>query len=303
MYLQGFSQNQNLVDNAERLCQALYFGPPDWSLRFETVPFGVLHSIFGVGIYYFNSDERITVLVRENTELPAGTQTPLLELLATREALSEVFGPDIQEWSNCAALSIPEPEIHLAPGDPITSTQTGTCGAPVTWGNQLRGYLTAGHISPNKNAAVTDGYGNRIGKVAETWIPGQGPSGADIAVIELANQSTPPSSLRFTGPSMITHNSTSIDIQKNGGVLSAQVLGKFGWFYFPAVNGTYTDLYTTGNAVTQQGDSGSAANLAGSDELVGHVVGGMRGFTSLIQDANYQLSTIAMATGFNNISL
>jgi hypothetical protein len=304
MSLQEFSRSRALGLRAEQLSYALFFGPPRNLQIQETFPFGTRFSILGVGVYYFEGRDTIVAFVNESSSLREGERMPLLELKSGREALSILFGDNVTEWSDCYALGIAPPELHLTSTDSIVvSQQQGSCGAPVTWGNNHQGILTAGHVAQQLNNIVTDVIGNQVGTVVGLWDAAQSQTGADIAVIELSSTNFPVNNVRFNGPQKITKGLTKIDLHLPSGKLSEQVLGNAGWLTFPSTNGTYLDLYLTGNGITQGGDSGSAVTLAGTNNLIGHVIAGTGTLASVIQDAQYQLSVIATAPIFTNISL
>jgi hypothetical protein len=61
----------------------------------------------------------------------------------------------------------------------------------------------------------------------------------------------------------------------------------------PETPGLWGDSFETFGTISAEGDSGAPVTLAGTDSLVGHLVGASGTFCSYIQDIDYQL----MATG------
>jgi hypothetical protein len=312
MSLQEFSRTPSIGLRAQQLSNSLFFGPPRSSRYLTSLPFGSNFSILGAGVYYIEDRDTIVAFVEAGIFIKEGERIPLIELSNGREALGTLYGDNAREWSDCIAIGIIPPEVQLAPGDFIgvsssNSTQfylnQGTCGTPVTWGNNHRGFLTAGHVANQINYNVEDINGNYIGVVAGVWDSAQSQTGADIAVVELSNANIVLNHSGFQGPQKITQGPANIDLYLPGGTSTAQVLGNASWLNFPSTKGTYLDLYLTGTSITQGGDSGSAVTITGTNDLIGHVIAGTGTLMSVIQDAQYQLSVIKTAPLFNSITL
>ena len=63
--------------------------------------------------------------------------------------------------------------------------------------------------------------------------------------------------------------------------------------YVPSMRGMWAQVYFTTDDASQPGDSGCPVLRSGTDELVGHVVGGAPGMTSWIQAIDVQLFATA----------
>jgi hypothetical protein len=185
------------------------------------------------------------------------------------------------------ARGMSDPVEQISTGDVIRGSRRGTAGAPVQWtvgGGTQHGILTAGHVAGTATNTV-DGSGAHVGKVAQCLLPAKG--GIDVAVVELSSASP---STRLAGPHGLT-GATNVELLGPGGRRTAgQVVAKAGWFYWASSSATYVDLYVTGSTISNQGDSGSAATLSGSTDIIGMLVGASTG--SLIQDARTQINAI-----------
>jgi hypothetical protein len=310
MSLRDYCRFPEIGERADFLANSLLFGTNNIESNLS-IPFGVLFSIWGVAVISSNFDtefyeeipsgeEFIAILIEASRLAPEGRRIQISEISTVRAAFQMLFGDSINDWQNVYAIGISEPELHICPGDILKASRRGTCGTPVFWGNKRYGVLTAGHVAPTLGSIVSDVRGNQVGSVVNVLNPAQGAkTGADVSVIELSGRLAQPSS-QFMGKTNLSGTSP-INVYKNGGITNTNVVGKAGWFYIPAVKGTYSDLYLTGKAVTQGGDSGCAATFALTNDLIGHVVGGCGSYTSLIQDINYQLNAISVTPGFANI--
>jgi hypothetical protein len=63
------------------------------------------------------------------------------------------------------------------------------------------------------------------------------------------------------------------------------------------LSGDWGFVLITRDGVTAQGDSGAVALFSGTDEVVGHVVGGSPGVYTLVQELDYQLGLSGAPAG------
>jgi hypothetical protein len=65
--------------------------------------------------------------------------------------------------------------------------------------------------------------------------------------------------------------------------------------FVPQMAGMWAQLYFTTTAASVAGDSGAPVLASGSNDIVGHIVGGAPGLTSYIQAIDAQLQAINCA--------
>jgi hypothetical protein len=70
---------------------------------------------------------------------------------------------------------------------------------------------------------------------------------------------------------------------------SEGILAKAPWIYSPRLVGMWAEAYMMLAQFSDPGDSGAPVLIDGTDRLAGHVVGASPGFTSYVQEADYQL--------------
>ena len=71
---------------------------------------------------------------------------------------------------------------------------------------------------------------------------------------------------------------------------TSQTMGFVAQLFVPSMAGMWADLYFTTTAASVQGDSGAPVLAAGTNSIVGHIVGGAPGLTSYIQSIDVQLA-------------
>jgi hypothetical protein len=295
MRLGDFTLDRELAARAEVLAYRLFLGPTDLisyppsddSTNQSQPPFGFRYGILGVGIHVLEKP----VLFVQRDRMPE-TQAPVqaINVPELNEALSAV-AVETESWSDVIVLSMTDPVPQVATGDTIGGARTGTAGAPVQWttsgGTTQYGISTAGHVV-GANSSVK--VGSSSYNVAQCLLPAAG--GIDIAIVELSSAS---SSSRLGPPHGLT-GASNVDMRQPGGKLKpGQVVAKAGWFYWKSNKATYLDLYVTGSTISNPGDSGSVVTKAGSNEIVGMLVGASTG--SLIQDARTQMGAITGLSG------
>jgi hypothetical protein len=211
----------------------------------------------------------------------------LPEVPRARAIVAAALGlPSPPDWiDEIRAMVMPPPLPQLGSGDTITSPAPGKigCGASWTGGN---GYLTAGHVALANNNPVMDGK-TALGTVLFVSNPaGNMSPGADVGVVELPSGTNFSSTL--TGTSAALPNDT-VQVYSGGGPGGSGVIMSFATFlYLPTVAGTYGDTYSTTNACSNPGDSGSAVGLNGAN--IGIIVAGTTNYTSYIQDIRYLIA-------------
>jgi hypothetical protein len=203
-------------------------------------------------------------------------------------------------------LGIIEPKQHLGRGDEIVAAMSGTCGAPVSWAINRRGFLTAGHVA-STSQVVHDAGAKKIGDCALSLDLANNALGMDVAIVELPTSGTyaPAGSPSTLLPSVQAHQAVAIHSRLgHRGPRHTQLRGMFSWLYFPApIAGSCADLFFTTQEVTQPGDSGSLATDPASGNFIGHVVGSMSQCGTLIQDLDSQLRALRTFNGFKTISI
>jgi|SRR5215469_2487765 len=305
MSLWDFGRSPDATSKALLLAEGLRLGPTGLPTPLSP-PFGVFFGIFGVGLIYREDQKRVVaVVIMDASDVPAAF--PQVVELATvpraKNALATLFGgsADMEAMftADVFAVGVPTPELQVATGDMIMAPNVGTCGSSARWANS-QGILTAGHVGSAPSAAFSNGA--HIGNVVFSRNPANGGAqvGADVALVELnpgmhLNKSV-------TGTVRAQPTSNVLIMRPNGGS-PVQVIAKTNWFYIPASNGTYGDVYLTMTGVTQPGDSGAAVLLQNTQSLVGHVIGASGRITSYIQDIEYQLQMIRSNPAFAAITV
>jgi hypothetical protein len=206
------------------------------------------------------------------------------------QAIIELLGAVEPPWLNTVRLlGVTPPEPHIAAGDPITQPLPGTAGCNVRWGGKV-GFLTAGHVVGKAGVSVV-APGGFVGTSVYACDPTNRGTLVldDVAVVEL---STGPLLMAFAGSGHGSPNAAVSVLMAGGMLTGANLRGFLRWQFSPALNGTWGDLYTTMTAVTQPGHSGAPVR-DGAGAVIGHVVGAMPNFGTLIQDVHYQLAAIA----------
>lgn len=200
-------------------------------------------------------------------------------------------------------IAMPRPLPQTARGDAAHcggSLGPGTVGVPATR-KAVRGFLTAGHVSPvidHSNPPVAYGSGGTlVGTVVERMCyqfdrygsPVQKEADIpDVAFIELDNQNDPIAATNYVaGPAKKWDIVTSYGAVTSGqsaplaAVRCAITSGNEAY-------GNWAEAMFTRKAISTFGDSGAAVFNADA-QVVGQVVGGYPGAFSVIQDIEYLL--------------
>lgn len=217
------------------------------------------------------------------TRFPVGEVLPLEELPEVAGRVADVGGAE----PDTRVLVVPTPELHFEPaGEVRCSGLTGTLGALVTSAGGSDAILTAGHAAPG--GVARDPAGNS-GFVTFSSDPARIPASAvtvDVAVIETTYAGGgPPIAGQATaaGRELVTlHGNQS-------GQKSAGIFAYCQFLNTPTAGGQWADVYLTDVGISQKGDSGAPVLKDGTDELIGHLVGGSGNTTSYIQDIGMQL--------------
>jgi hypothetical protein len=285
MVLNDFTEDQVLGLRAELLAYRLLFGP---DLVRHTLPFAHEWGIIGAGIYAPSMKPFVYV---RSEYLPANTIAPAHQLPSVSHVL-DLVGIGGEGWGDVVAWGTPDPELQVNTGDVVRASKRGTAGPPVQWGSPpTYGILVSGHVV-GAAKTVNDASNNVIGNVKESHEATT--AGIDIALVELAAAS---GSARFARRGQLV-GKTQIDLIKSGGASTDSIIAKAGWLYFNRYSATYLDIYVTNSVISAAGDSGSAAIVTGTRDVVGTLVGSSTG--SLIQDMNTQLGAFKSVT---NLSL
>ena len=231
-------------------------------------------------------DERAVRDVADRGQLLPAADVPALRSLV--RSLPEEQG--VKPPADLLVLPMPELIPYFAPGEQTNGPgTTGTFGALATDGQGNDCVLTAGHVAPT-GAQVTDPTG-ATGTV--TWsndpaaVAGPGP-GADVAVVvpdgSTAQGGVPISSAAIARPGDL------LDVRGAFTPAGATQTMLFTLaVYVPRMTGMWAEVYLTTDAASQPGDSGAAVLRSGTDEIVGHIVGGAPGVTSTVQAIDLQL--------------
>ena len=193
-----------------------------------------------------------------------------------------------------SVVSVPRPLAFAATGDRCDSNVAwGTLGARVTAKSGRDAVLIAGHVGDSTGTVVSDQAGNVLGKVAECVHPGQVPPqtpSGDVAVVELDG------GVVVGGVPHATVVATVLprdDVEIHGaatGVTTTWVRGASPFWVGPdPAAGDWASVLVTRDGTTTVGDSGALALVPGTMGPVGHVVGGVPGVYTLIQELDEQL--------------
>ncbi len=247
-------------------------------------------ALLGVGVAATDAGDRPLVVAdaaRLEEQLPLGETVPLADAAEVRHLVLELTGG--ARLGGTVVLAVEEPQPHFGCGGEVRSgARRGTLGALVRSAGGRDAILTAGHVAA-RGAPVRDASGNS-GATTFSCDPssliGTAPA-ADVAVIE--TRSWDPPRLAVSGPA-IAQGRQRIELHdRQGTVVAAGVQAFCTYFNWPGGAGAWADLYLTDLGVTSPGDSGGPAFLAGSDRIVGHIVGASGSTTSYVQAIDTQL--------------
>ncbi|MDE2571762.1 MAG: trypsin-like peptidase domain-containing protein, partial [bacterium] len=282
MSLWPFATAPDVLSKALALSEALRAGPPATPRPPSVSPYAVDFGILGVGVFALGATRTLVpgIFMDATATRRAGAVVPISEAPLAISVLIAIFGTNLGWLDGVYAWHLVPPELQLAPpaqvnpGSLLSKPQSGTLGTCVLWGTNY-GVLTAGHVGDSL-ASAYDAAGAYVGDVVFTRDPAnhRQQTRADVALISLAPDVPRPP--RTAGAATLTGPS-AVEVRSSAGSTTTSVIGKTSWFHFPAYAADYEDLYLTAGAVTQVGDSGSAVFLAGSTQVVGHVIGASPG--------------------------
>jgi hypothetical protein len=310
--LEGFAEDRGVAEQARFLGRALadmhgrelnqrwnrlteFALQDEPSLRDTFVGDRFSTRVYGTAVVIRPEGERLAVLFdRTLGPTPAGFADP--PRASDVEGVSNVMrelGADAP-LDDIVALPIAPPEPYFAPGERVSGGGAfGTLGALVTTAAGTDGILTAGHVA-SPGALVQDDAG-ATGLVTFSIDPAQvsGPIvTADVAVIEPLSwrAMSPPCTLAATatatGANAVTATGT-VSGRQNG-----VIMGMTAYLYVPKMAGQWGDVYFTTAGISTGGDSGAPVTLAGTNDLIGHVVGGSPPTTSFVQEIDFQLKAV-----------
>jgi hypothetical protein len=210
-----------------------------------------------------------------------------------RGQFAERVGADAE---SLAVIALPAPQPQLAPGDEAhCGAGRASFGARITTASSARGILTAGHAAPRVGSGAYDAHANLVGSVTATVdcdsVPGAVPT-PDVATVELEGfvpdtpAPGPVASVLGTArmwDTVIAYGSVTAAHSARLVVAGTAFAGR------DETVGAYGEAAITTAAISAPGDSGAPVyNQAG--ELVAHIVAGLPGVYSVIQDVTYQLN-------------
>jgi hypothetical protein len=243
--------------------------------------------LYGAGVVQLPGDEHPLVVVNE--DLAPSEFVPLEKAPTARELLMSFAGePPPDAW----VIGIPEPRPFFGPGDRAYCwAKHGTLGARVVSAKREAAFLTAGHFGTPVGASV--GCGNKhLGRVAFSIDPAQMPAGtasADVAVVVVDDPAAAAGGARVAGAATASGGCRVTCIAGGSGTWTATVMAKSAFIYIPSMTGMWGDTYMTLQGPSVPGDSGAPVFLEGTENLIGHTVGGAPGVMSFIQDIDLQL--------------
>jgi|SRR5208282_916891 len=302
MPLREFAQSPTFGLRAELWADRLYFGLPGQPQSF---PVSTSVGINGVAIFRKPADDDYIALLAPAPKTFHETRLDESPLFAPQEfpGLPELVGQVLpgESFDRVGVMYVPDLSINLNAGAVVVGAMAGTAGPGVVWANGCNGFLTAGHVAINV-LKVTDQHGTLAGNTVHVFDPAHPSAWAtpnvDVALIQVTRGAK---ITRFSAANVPAYSIFGVDFHLSS-MSSSNILAKIGWYVWPS-SGTYIDLYMTGGACTQPGDSGGAVTLSGTSELIGMVVGGTKTFASFVQDIATQLAALRTVTGLNSIAL
>src|ERR1035441_5790833 len=288
------------VDIAARtllLADVLIAGPPNFE---HSTPFAWQFGVCGVGVLL--NERGILAPALFNTKISPNVFTPVdSELIDVITILLD----STPAWlGEVRFVGVDPPVPQISPGDSITCPNlSGSAGCNVAWSGKV-GFLTAGHVAGSR-LGLCSTVGSQVGSIVYSNDPSNHGASieADIALVELHPGQTVQNV--FKNPASAGPNEPIRVVTTQTGArnyLGTNVRGYSRWQYSPALNGTWGDVYLTTKVVTQPGNSGTPA-IDSSNGVLGHVVGAIPNFSTMIQDISYQLSVISQQIVFARIKL
>lgn len=302
MGLQEFSRSPNRGRQAERLAEALLFGP---AAGIDLYPFGVAVGIVGVGILHRGEEEFIVILEPgpSSTSLAEATLHPLSEPLAQDSVFRQILTDE--SIGDLRWLKVPELELQALAGTGIQSTTVlGTAGPGVTWANGRLGFLTAGHVVRGGTAVTDLGWRtNTIGQVVVALDPAASATAPAIQIdVGLVEITSGPVS-RLPQGSALGPGACAVDLHlAPSSPTGSTVVAMMAW-YAPNNGALYKDVYMTGAKCTAPGHSGAMVT-DNSGAAIGLVIAASTSnFTTYIQDIGSQLAALRGLAGFAALRL
>lgn len=257
----------------------------DFSIRAGLISSSVepefaLALIYGVGVIAVERGLRPVLFVHRSL---TGKEPRLLQEVEIASAVVRA-GLTYRSEPEDIVVGIPPPRLTFCPGDTVASAKTGTLGSRVTDTTGAPSILTAGHVAGNEGSiAVAPGAGV-IGEVTYSRYPevvARGQSTQDVALIRLRNPQDG-CERRFdsvSDGSLYDEVSIVGSGPRGSSFLSQEVM----LMAIPGQPGALTDLWLTAEAISLDGDSGAAVHKKDTTELVGHIVGLVEGYASMVQ--------------------
>lgn len=253
-------------------------------------------------IWHQNSLSAVILANAKFLNIPAGGVMGWAELPSDnpiRQRVTQALGGERPWFQKVRVRSVTPPGLQLSPGGAITKPAGGTAGCQVTWSGK-KGFLTAGHVAPNKGSDVHDASG-KVGTVVWANNPaGHGTSiEPDVAVVECTSSVTVNPTV---SQSVKAGPAATITVTKSGKRDSVKGFALFIYLDLGnQVTATVGDTYYSDNEITVSGDSGGPVML-GAD-LIGHVVGSSPGVCTYIQAVDYQIQEAATRGGLTGLRL
>lgn len=212
------------------------------------------------------------------------------------EQLSTLLQP--RELGGVYVWGIPPAELQWSEGGRVLcGGRRGRLGCWAATPGRPLSITTAGHVAGSSGTLATAGEGPE-GVVVFAQHLSTVPAFsrcADIALISTVGI-RPLSSSISTIASPTGADKVAI---VGGDSPEAAVLAMCDWFAVPHQPGLWGNVYLTNVPISERGDSGAAVVAVEGQRLVGHIVGGSPGSTSVVQDANYQLAVAGSQLAVN----
>jgi hypothetical protein len=256
-----------------------------------------LDLVYGAGVmsidYTYTGSGRRTspVLLCDRRIYDSPAEPGSLEPIRSSQSLRDLFRGE--EYEDTLIYVIPEPVPSFAIGEGVNGPGTfGTLGAVVTEKSGACRQLicTAGHVA-GVGSTVTDTHAI-TGNVVWSHNPGATASvapAADVALIEPITAGFGAALVAINGSSRSQPGSR---VEVHGAITphgTSQTMGFTSALFVPQMAGMWAQLYFTTTAASASGDSGAPVLAAGTNDIIGHVVGGAPGLTSFIQSIEAQL--------------
>jgi len=247
-------------------------------------------TIVGAGITALPDGDRPLVVINADMlemKIPLGEPIPLRELGPVLHEVTGWLGEEAPKGT--VVIAAPTPQAHFHPSELAKSLASRcTLGALVETSDGDEAILTAGHAA-SEGARVRDSS-DQSGKVVFSVDPARLPISAvsaDVAVIQADSYESQGPAVR--GASKIQRLDEVTMYGARSGEKSAGIQSYCSYYEHPAGGGAWGAINLTNEGISEPGDSGAPVFRAGTDELVGHVVGGADVVMSYVQDLETQL--------------